>query len=93
MRAEYTAAPEGSDKPVLDETGYMEALRAALLEQQVIDPQEFRLLGMERAAAVRNYLVESGGLDPARIMLAEPGEAPRADENMVFLKLELDAGQ
>lgn len=93
LRAEYTAAPEGSDKPVLDETGYMEALRAALLEQQVIDPQEFRLLGMERAAAVRNYLVESGGLDPARIMLAEPGEAPRADENMVFLKLELDAGQ
>jgi hypothetical protein len=93
LQAEYTATPEGSDTPVLDETRYLEALRAALLEQQVIDSQEFRLLGLERAASVRNELVESGGLDPARIMLAEPGEAPRADENLVFLKLELDTGQ
>jgi uncharacterized protein involved in outer membrane biogenesis len=92
LQAVHTATPEGSDTPVLDETRYIEALRAALLEQQVIDPQAFRLLGLERAAAVRNYLVESGGLDPARIMLAEPGEAPRADDNMVFLKLALDTG-
>jgi uncharacterized protein involved in outer membrane biogenesis len=93
LQAEHTATSEGSDKPVLDEAGYLEALRAALLEQQVVEPQDFRLLGLERAAAVRNTLVESGGLDPARIMLAEPGEAPRADENLVFLKLELDTGQ
>ena len=93
LQAEFTSTPEGSDKPVLDETGYIEALRAALLEQQVIEEQEFRLLGMERAASVRNYLVESGGLEAARIALAEPGAAPRADDNLVFLKLELGVGQ
>jgi hypothetical protein len=93
LQAEHSATPEGSDETVLDETRYIEALRAALLDLQVIEPQAFRLLAMERAASVRNYLVDSGGLDPARISLAEPGEAPREDENLVFLKLELDAGQ
>jgi uncharacterized protein involved in outer membrane biogenesis len=93
LQAEHSSIPQGSDKPVLDETAYIEALRAALLEQQVVAEQDLRLLGMERAAAVRNYLVESGGLDAARIALAEPGEAPRADENLVFLKLELGVGQ
>lgn len=93
LQAEYSARREGSDAPVLDETRYIEALRAALLELQVIEPQDFRLLAMERAAAVRNYLVDNGGLDAARIMLAEPDEAPREDENLVYLKLELDVGQ
>jgi uncharacterized protein involved in outer membrane biogenesis len=93
LQAEHSSIPQGSDKPVLDETAYIEALRAALLEQVVVAEQDLRLLGMERAAAVRNYLVESGGLDAARIALAEPGEAPRADENLVFLKLELGVGQ
>jgi len=37
--------------------------------------------------------VDSGGLDAARISVAEPGEAPRADDNLVFLKLELGAGE
>jgi hypothetical protein len=93
LQAEHSSIPEGSDKPVLDESTYIGALRAALLEQQVIEQQDFRLLGMERAASVRNYLVDTGGLDAARISLAEPGEAPRADENLVFLKLELGVGQ
>ena len=93
LQAEHSAQPEGSDQIVLDETRYLEALRAALLALQVIEPQAFRLLAMERAASVRNHLVESGGMDPARISLAEPGEAPREDENLVFLKLELDAGR
>jgi len=91
LQAEYTSTPEGSDKPVLDETRYLEALREALIELQVIEEQEFRLLAMERAASVRNYLVDTGGLDTARISLAEPGEAPKADDNLVFLKLELGA--
>jgi uncharacterized protein involved in outer membrane biogenesis len=93
LQAEHSSIPQGSDKPVLDETAYIEALRAALLEQQVVAEQDLRLLGMERAAAVRNYLVEAGGLDAARIALAEPDEAKRADENLVFLKLELGVGQ
>jgi uncharacterized protein involved in outer membrane biogenesis len=93
LQAEHSARPEGSEQAVLDETRYIEALRAALLELQVIEPQAFRLLAMERAASVRNYLVDSGGLDPARISLGEPGEAPRQDDNLVFLKLALDAGQ
>ncbi len=93
LQAQHTTTPENSDAPVLDEADYIEALRAALLEQQQIEQQEFRLLGMERAAAVRNELVEDGGLDPARISVAEPGEAPRADDNLVFLKLELGVGE
>ena len=71
----------------------VEEKREALLEQQVVAAQDLRLLGLERAASVRNYLVENGGMDAARIALAEPGEAPRADENLVFLKLELGVGQ
>ena len=93
LQAGHTKIPAGSDKPVLDETAYLEALREALLEQQVVAAQDLRLLGLERAASVRNYLVENGGMDAARIALAEPGEAPRADENLVFLKLELGVGQ
>ncbi len=89
LQAEYSSVPQDSDKPVLDETAYLEALREALLEQQAVAAQDLRLLGMERAASVRNYLVESGGMDAARITLAEPDEAPRADDNLVFLKLEL----
>jgi len=93
LEAKHTTTPEDSDKPVLDETRYIEALRAALLEEQDIEQQEFRLLAMERAAAVRNTLTEDGGLDPARISVAEPDEAPRADDNLVFLKLELGVGE
>nr|WP_240900847.1 DUF748 domain-containing protein [Thioalkalivibrio sp. XN8] len=93
LQGEHSSIPEGSDKPVLDESAYLEALRAALLEQQAVDPQELRLLGLERAAAVQNHLVESGGLDPARISVAEPAEAPKADENLVFLQLELGVGE
>ena len=93
LQAAHTTTPEGSEKSELDETAYLEALRTALLEQQAIEPQEFQLLAMERAASVRNYLVESGGLDAARVSLAEPAEAPRADDNLVFLQLELGAGR
>lgn len=93
LQAAHSSMPPGGDKPVLDETAYIEALRAALLEQQVVEEQDLRLLGMERAASVRNYLVESGGLDAARIALAEAGAAPRADDNLVFLKLDLAVGQ
>jgi hypothetical protein len=93
LQAEHTSTPQGSDQPVLDETRYLEALRAELLELQDIDPQQLRLLGMERASSVRNHLVDSGGMDPAKISLTEPGEAPRADENLVFLKLDLDVGK
>lgn len=92
LQAAHTATPAGSDKPVLDESAYLEALRAALLEQQAVDPQELRLLALERAAAVQNHLVESAGLDPARVSVAEPAEAPKADENLVFLQLELGVG-
>lgn len=92
LQAEYSSVPEDGEEPVLDETRYLEALRTALLEQQVIEPQAFRLLGMERAAAVRNHLAENGGMDPERISVAEPAEAPRADDNLVFLKLELGVG-
>ena len=93
LQAQHSATPQGGDKPVLDETAYIEALRAALLEQQVVAQQDLRLLGMERAASVRNYLVETGGLDAERVALAEPGEAQRADENLVFLKLDLAVRQ
>ena len=93
LQAEYSSVPEDGEEAVLDETRYIEALREALLELQTIEAQEFRLLGMERAASVRNQLVDSGGLDAARISVAEPGEAPRADDNLVFLKLELGAGE
>lgn len=93
LQAEYSSVAEDTEQPELNESRYLEALRAALLGLQNIEAQDFRLLALERATSVRNYLLDRGGLDAARISLAEPGQAPRADNNLVFLKLELGVSQ
>jgi uncharacterized protein involved in outer membrane biogenesis len=85
----HSPVPEGKDAPVLDEAAYLTALRNALLDAEPVSPQDLEVLASERARTVQGHLVNSAGLDAARVATGAPAEAGRADDNLVFLKLDV----
>jgi len=101
LRAQHTTpgSAEGAE-PVLDEMAYRDALREALIASQPVDQGTVAALAPARAEAIRAYLVDQGGLDPARVSVApeptveEPEKketAATGSENWVRCKLELAA--
>ncbi len=89
LAATHTAVPEGGSEPVLDEAAYMAALREELIALQTVFPTELEALATERGEAVKAYLADAGGIDAGRITVASPAAAERADENLVYLKLDV----
>jgi hypothetical protein len=85
----HTAKPEGQDAPVLDEGAYLGALRGELLALEPVPDEDLGSLATARAEAVRQRLETTGNVDPARLSVAAPAESPRADENLVYLKLDV----
>ncbi|MEJ2523702.1 MAG: DUF748 domain-containing protein [Gammaproteobacteria bacterium] len=89
LAAANTAVPEGQSEPVLDEPAYLAALREELISLQTVFPTELEALGGARGDAVKEYLVTTGGIDAGRITVATPAPAERADENLVYVKLDV----
>jgi hypothetical protein len=102
LQAQYTSAAEAEGtEPVFDEVAYRDGLREALIASQPVDPGMVAALAPARVEAIRAYLVEQAGLDPARVRVApeptveEPEEketAATGSERWVRCKLELAAG-
>jgi len=100
LRAQHTvASPEAEDAdesagPVLDETAYYRDLRTALFEAQPIDPAAVPALGAARAEAIRAFLVDETGIDPARVQLLEPAVVEESTgEKWVRCRLDVAAGE
>ncbi len=78
LRARHTSAPPAAEgagdaaEPILDETAYYRELRSALITAQPLDPAALPALAAARAEAIRGFLVEDGGLEPARAGLLDP---------------------
>jgi hypothetical protein len=101
LRARHTTAGTAEAvEPALDEVAYRAALRGALIASQPVDDGTVAALAPARAEAIRAYLVDQAGLDPARVSVApeatadEPEKkktAATGSEKWVRCQLELAA--
>ncbi len=82
---------EGPALPVIDEAAYQHDLQAALLAAQPVSRGDLQALGAARAKAVRSYLTETAGIDPARVEVTAPVEAAGSGERM-RCRLDLRGG-
>ncbi|WP_421683668.1 DUF748 domain-containing protein [Stutzerimonas urumqiensis] len=73
----------------LDDPARQGLLRAALIEHWSDNASLLRRLSQARAASIKGYLVDSGGLDAQRIYLLAPSLAPVDDEPQVTSLLHL----
>ncbi|MBS7325409.1 MAG: DUF748 domain-containing protein [Thiopseudomonas sp.] len=64
--------------------------RQQVLTYMASEPLYLRWLAQQRAAAIRSYLVEQGGLDVERLYLLDVDEKATADNNIVITRLHLD---
>ncbi len=64
IRARYTS---GTEEPTLDEPAYRRALLDELIAAQAIDEVQVQSLAGARAEAIRSYLVDTAGVDTARV--------------------------
>ncbi len=64
IRARYTS---GTELPTLDEPAYRTALLDELIAAQAIDEAQVPSLAGARAEAIRSYLVDTAGVDTARV--------------------------
>ena len=64
-------------------------MRGKLLALEPVSEEDLRSVAKARADAVRRRLENSGNIDPNRLSVAAPAESPKADENLVYLKLDV----
>ena len=92
----YTAAqttePGDKAKPTLDETTYIEELRARLEESQAATDQELTALGDARAAGIRQVLLSDGAMAEDRVALgtSKPVESSQETEVRMELAVSVD---
>jgi hypothetical protein len=66
-----------------------EAMEQALLDSITISDSDFRELASERAKAAREYLMQSGRVDGARVFLGESGSAAaKSDGSRAYFQLQ-----
>ena len=96
LRAEFVTTGEpssdGTVEPVLDETAYYRKLKAVLTAAQPIESVALADLGSARAEAVRSFLVEDSGIEPARVELLPPVPIETTGDSWVRCRLDLAAG-
>jgi hypothetical protein len=83
------AAPAPQAPSAFDGAAFYESLRARLIEAQPITPADLATLATARAASIRTALTSAGGLDAARITLAEPATVKRAKAGSSRISSEL----
>jgi hypothetical protein len=91
LRAQHTAAPAEGETPVLDEVAYRLAMREALVASQPLADGAIVALGTARTQAIRAFLVDQAGLDPARVSIAPKPQVQTGSEGWVRCQLELSA--
>jgi hypothetical protein len=93
LMAQNTKPDEATGEAVLDETAYYRALRAALIEAQPVGAAEVQALAGARAEAIRTFLVEGQGMNPARVRVLDPVSTEKpSDDGWVRCRLDVDAG-
>jgi hypothetical protein len=91
LRAQHTPAPAEGATPVLDEVAYRLAVREALVASQPLDDGAIAALAPARAEAIRAFMVDQAGLDPARVSIAAEPQAQTGSGSWVRCQLELAA--
>jgi hypothetical protein len=92
VRVKHTAAPaeEGAES-VFDEVAYRGEIRESLEASQPIEDGAVAALAPARAEVIRAYLVDQGGVDPARVSVAPEPEILTDSDRWVKCQLELAA--
>jgi len=91
LRLQHTPAPAEGATPVLDEVAYRLAMRGALTASQPLADGAVAALASARAEAIRAFLVDQAGVDPARISIAPEPKLLEGSERWVRCQLELAA--
>lgn len=88
LEAAHTAPPAGDPegKPVFDALAYTGDLRDRLVAAEPMGPEQLAALGRDRAQAVADAFL-AGGLDPARVDLADPEAVESEDGEWVVMEL------
>ena len=89
LRARSTTTDKVTGEPKLDETAYYHDLRAALIEAEAVNPAEVEALGTARAEAVRSFLTDDGGVEPARVRVL-PSVAVKGTSAVEWVPCRLD---
>ena len=92
LRAQHTpSADDGETAGQLDEMAYRREMRDAMIAAQPVDAAAVEALGPARAEAVRSALVDTGGIDPARVQALDVETAESSDGDRVRCRLEVEA--
>jgi hypothetical protein len=91
LRLQHTPAPAEGATPVLDEVAYRLAMRGALTASQPLADGAVAALASARAEAIRAFLVDQAGIDPARVSVAPEPDVLEGSESWVRCQLELSA--
>ena len=65
------------------------AMHQSLIDHWSSNPLPLRRLAQQRAAAIKDWLVDNGGLEPERIHLLDVSETPAKDDDSVATQLQL----
>ena len=88
LRAEHTSG-EGA---AVDEVAYRKALVADLVEAQSVNPTQMAALGPARAAAIRSFLVDQGGIETSRVIIHPETTTSTEGDHWVRCQLQISAG-
>ena len=88
LKAAHTAPPAGDPeaKPVFDALAYAGDLGERLVASEPMGPEQLTALGRDRAQAVADAFL-ADGLDPARVVLADPEAVESEDGEWVVMEL------
>jgi hypothetical protein len=82
-----TTKPGDKAKPTLDETAYVEELRARLEETQAATDEELTALADARAEATRQALLSDGAMTEDRVALGASKPVETSEETEVRMEL------
>ncbi len=91
LQTRFTSTASDGAEPVFDETAYRRALNDALVASQPVVEGAVAALAPARAEAVRAYLVDQAGLEPARVTIAAGPTIVTGSESWVRCRLVLSA--
>jgi hypothetical protein len=93
LMAQNTKTDDATGEATLEETAYYRELRAALIDAQPVDAAEVQGLAGARSEAIRAFLAENAGMDPARVRVLDPVAAESTSEDgWVRCRLDVDTG-
>lgn len=93
LKAEFSKPPadKPDGEPVLDGPGFLEEIRARLIEAQPLTDADLQELGAQRAEAMRTAAIADGTIGDDRVKVAEPAPGGDIRRDRIRIKLELDS--